>query len=764
MAESETVENPNEGEAEDQNDAPIVHNRAFTLKSVLFGAIGLLFTIFFTAINDIYLVQTSFIANHLPPGPLFLVIALALIWNPMWYSKVALWTCGSAFALLVGCYTHFILGHSFFWSWHLLILLFCALSSAGPVWEFVSKKFALTGKELITTLIIIICGCWTAGASLNYHFAPTQVGMWTIYNNKVQMQKMETIEYIPEHLFPSGGLNQIGDDEAEKQRVYEAWRTGSAEQGTEGVPWDAWMPSIISSWAPLFIFFSTCTIALALIVHRQWSHHEQLAYPIAEIGTSIFSKEEGRALPSLFYNKQFWIASLFVIAFHGIRYMHTWFPNNVPDIQNRTYFNFMLEIFPVLRKSGVFYVHYFQFFFTIIGICYFLSREIGLTLGVAPFLLAFVGAQFYITTGQKISGDDTALMRTGAYIAYAAIILYTGRNYYWAVLKKAFNFKPASAHEQDGAFASRILMVSFLGLILVLNQSFNLDLVLSILFCVTGLLMFLVFTRVICETGLPYLQSAWEPGPFLIKFFGVSALGATPVVLLYYISAIVFADPKETVMPYVANSLKMAENNKFKLKKIIVAVIVISMVSVLMTMGVRLYQQYHMGGHKMSYPWADYNVPHGVLSNATRDLTTLDDIGQRTAPGEASSVGFFERIGLIDTSGKTIGFLLAGVCGVGLFFFLRFRFTGFFLHPVLFLIWGTGPNQRTFYSFLIGWLIREAIVRFGGGKIYQDCKPFFIGLIFAELLMAVIGMGVGTLYCLFTEFQEKPPKFAFQLG
>ena len=82
------------------------------------------------------------------------------------------------------------------------------------------------------------------------------------------------------------------------------------------------------------------------------------------------------------------IAVACVVLFHGIRYVHAWWPNNFPNIENTTYFRFIVELFPVLKKSGMFGIGRFNLYFCIIGICYFLSREVGLTIGIAPLLLA----------------------------------------------------------------------------------------------------------------------------------------------------------------------------------------------------------------------------------------------------------------------------------------------------------------------------------------------------------------------------------------
>ena len=34
--------------------------------------------------------------------------------------------------------------------------------------------------------------------------------------------------------------------------------------------------------------------------------------------------------------------------------------------------------------------------------------------------------------------------------------------------------------------------------------------------------------------------------------------------------------------------------------------------------------------------------------------------------------------------------------------------------------------------FLVGWAVKGLVVRFGGGKVYQQLKPLFVGIIAGE--------------------------------
>ena len=56
--------------------------RAFTVKSILFGLIGVVLIDAFAQFSDTHLQQTLFVGNHFPIGAYFFILLLALLWNP----------------------------------------------------------------------------------------------------------------------------------------------------------------------------------------------------------------------------------------------------------------------------------------------------------------------------------------------------------------------------------------------------------------------------------------------------------------------------------------------------------------------------------------------------------------------------------------------------------------------------------------------------------------------------------------------------------
>jgi hypothetical protein len=77
--------------------------------------------------------------------------------------------------------------------------------------------------------------------------------------------------------------------------------------------------------------------------------------------------------------------------------------------------------------------------------------------------------------------------------------------------------------------------------------------------------------------------------------------------------------------------------------------------------------------------------------------------------------------------------------GTGITAFLQvmsLRFSSWPFMPVGYLFNGTPYANDAWFSLMLGWLAKVLIVRFGGARLYQRAKPFFIGLIFGEALVS----------------------------
>jgi hypothetical protein len=81
------------------------------------------------------------------------------------------------------------------------------------------------------------------------------------------------------------------------------------------VPWYAWSGPY-SFWIPLFLAFCVVSVGLTLVVHRQWSSHEHLAYPLVSFVKALLPGDDNRETSGLLRDRRFWIAAGVVAAIY----------------------------------------------------------------------------------------------------------------------------------------------------------------------------------------------------------------------------------------------------------------------------------------------------------------------------------------------------------------------------------------------------------------------------------------------------------------
>jgi hypothetical protein len=69
---------------------------------------------------------------------------------------------------------------------------------------------------------------------------------------------------------------------------------------------------------------------------------------------------------------------------------------------------------------------------------------------------------------------------------------------------------------------------------------------------------------------------------------------------------------------------------------------------------------------------------------------------------------------------------------------------------MIFVFFGSHQIQYISFSLLLGWMIKHAITKYGGERVYQKAKPIMVGLIAGEALAGLVPVVVGVVYYLCT--------------
>lgn len=694
--------------------------RAFTIKSLIFSLLAILFVAGVSAYHDIVMKGPLMVGNHLSIAGFLFILLVGLVWNGVWASVGA-------------------------------IVRKCRKVIDPKDGFFSRNKLSLNRKELSVVFATAFVSSYPPTSGLFRYFHRMILIPWREFTSRTTWKNWDIFnQYVDPRLFPSPYPGADGAMETEAyQRVYANFFSGMSN-GVNTVPLFelplAEWAGPLCFWGPMIIAMALAIVAMQFVVHRQWAYNEQLSYPIAQVMDSFCAIDTKRpGIPLIFKNRLFWWGCIPLFLLLLLQYLSMWFPQSFPAL-NEVLPNFRSWSLPITRevpifaKLGVYYLNWQTIYFSIVGVAYFVSSEVSLSLGFAPMILAIFTVGFFNATGLQLDGAWMNASRAGGYVGLSLILIYAGRFYYRAVFRRAFGFKKSSDAIQGigtaddvSVAAARLLIIAFISFITMLCIV-GVSFIMALFFGLLLMIVFLVSSRIVCETGIPFIQAGWEPASVFVKLFGPAAVGPKSMTFLLWAgNGILCQDTREALTPYVATGLKVADDAGVKVKKIFWFLVVVIVLALVVSFASAHFSLYNYSG--MGDGWASKYPPVQYFDATVKHLTDMKAAGVLEASSSGSQ---WSRLGLIQPDAKSLEFFIFGIIAVVVIYCLRFRFTKFPIHPLMFVMWGTYPNNMTWCSFLIGWFIKMLVVRFGGGGVYQKFKPFFVGLIAAELLIVCL--------------------------
>jgi hypothetical protein len=628
-----------------------------------------------------------------------------------------------------------------------------------PVLLRFGRRMALRGSEVAVVLTLTLAACCVPGSGLLRTFTTSLVLPHHYARIEPSWKEQGVLERVPPAMLADPGTNDI--------RVVNGFIQGLGggreHLAPSQVPWWAWRRTL-AFWLPLILVFWLGLIALSVVVHRQWSEHEQLPYPIA-LFTASLRPGDGLERSPILGNRLFWIGTGAILAIHLNNYACEWFPGKLVRVPTQLDFLSLAPLFPTFKAGGGAWwpLMLTPIYFSVIAIAYFLAADVSFSLGIGGYLFTYIAGVF-VGYGISFGGSGTfapsilSNLGFGAFFGMLLVMLYTGRRYYSTVLRRAVFLPAADEPGRAPVWAARVFLVcfaAFSGALVVLG----LDWPLAVLFTAAMVMMFLVMSRIMAETGIFFIQSYWFPGVILTGFLGVKALGPQAILLMLLLSTVMLIDPRESLMPFIVNSLKLVESQGVKVGRTALWCGAALILGLAVAVPVTLYFQYDRGAN-MSDGWAAHYVPRAPFEETVRVTQRLEAQG---ALAESETLHGWRRFAhaapdkrLVLSFGIGLGLMLLTTAA-------RLRFPRWPLHPVMFLMWYTYYTGRIFcFSLLIGWLIKVLVTRYGGAPLYQRLKPLMFGVIAGDLLGGVIPIAVSFVYYWITG--EIPKSFRIMPG
>jgi hypothetical protein len=151
-------------------------------------------------------------------------------------------------------------------------------------------------------------------------------------------------------------------------------------------------------------------------------------------------------------------------------------------------------------------------------------------------------------------------------------------------------------------------------------------------------------------------------------------------------------------------------------------------------------------GDRASDPWA-HRVAKTPYANAVLIEQRLEAQG---VAEEEDSRSFLGRLWHASPNATCMWFMVAGTALVLITSAMRLRFTWWRLYPLMFVTWASTPMRLMWFSFFVGWLVKGAVVRYGGHATYNRLKPLMLGMIVGEMLGAIVPNLIGAIQYLIT--------------
>lgn len=472
-----------------------------------------------------------------------------------------------------------------------------------------------------------------------------------------------------------------------------------------------------------------------------------LSYPIPRFVELISDRETGGWLPTIARNKMFWTALAIVFAIRLLNGSAAYF-DGVPEFPLVYSLQPLMELFPhasqVPARWGAFNVLLIP---ALIGFAFFLRTEITFTIGISNYLWLFFGSLF-IARGVPVDwipfgAGGSNMLRFGAYLGMVAIILYTGRHYYTNVAAASIGFPRAQETPKYAVWAARGLAICFVLAVFLLSNIAGMSAFWAALFLLLALVIFLVMSRIVSETGFFWVNPLWVPIGVLTGLFGFEAIGPVSYIVMALVSTVFFAMPRDALMPFITTALRIGENpgslRPRRLAPWMAGIIIFGFIAA----GAATMYFQHNRGLNFQHTWALDTVPGRTFDRFAENLSDV------TIPGALSEItaqSTFERLANFSPQEGAYFWMILGLALFLLTALARLRLSWWPIHPIIFLIWGTWSQERFASPFLIGWAIKGSVLKIMGSAGYHKFKPLMVGLIAGDVLAALLWIIIGLIY------------------
>jgi hypothetical protein len=482
-----------------------------------------------------------------------------------------------------------------------------------------------------------------------------------------------------------------GNSSAYRWEVLRAW-------ATPALWWTLWLTATM--WVAL---------CLNVIVRRRWSEEEKLPFPLTIVPMQLADPGE-----SLLRNRLWWLG-MAISGGMGLLGIANRFYPSVPTIP--TYVNLANVLsnnrpWDAIRGTALSWGPW------AVGLCYLMPLDFAFSLVI--FNLIWKAEYIYCRWQGWMSspwgdfpyGDQQNI---GAYLALMAAVVWLDRHYLLQVLRRAAGRASTLSDRGDGlSYRTAVLgLVGGLAVLWLVYRRAGMTAPIIAAFLVIFFTMVMAMARLRAQIGPPaHWMYGTMPEFAFTQFPGTAAIGPRGLGMIAMLRPFMYEQDANAV-PMQLEGLRMAERGMVRANHFAWAIL----------LAIPLIM--------LSYFWASVHIGYRFGFNAKVYPDTIEVCRQASDKLD----GWLRNPGSPNWSGS-VSILIGSAITLALMH-LKLRFPLFPLHPMAFPLAFSWSIDALLPAVTIGWLVKWALLRYGGLRAHQKALPIFLGLIAGDATVSL---------------------------
>ena len=298
----------------------------------------------------------------------------------------------------------------------------------------------------------------------------------------------------------------------------------------EAIPWGAWVEPL-GYWYAFFLVLSFMMICMGVILHRQWSENERLAYPMVELPLRMIDEGEGgfERVKPFFKSRAMWIGFGIAFLLLGLNGLHHYVPS-VPKYP---------VYFPALRIFEGKVVLPLRVTFAWVGFFYLVNLDITFSIWVF-YVLGKIQEGIFKAVGiastEQLSlysfsqTADLTHQAMGACLVFVIYGLWMARKHLGDVWRKAWR-GDEDVDDREELISYRVAVFGFLGCLSFIGfwlWASGIPLIVLPMFLGVSLIFYIFVSRVVAAGGVATARSPMGMRFFTRNYRHLRGAGNTP--------------------------------------------------------------------------------------------------------------------------------------------------------------------------------------------------------------------------------------------